>query len=131
METSLAEQKIFHLIIARPPLDAEVRKMGHIAGEAFRRAQHRANLLTLAQEVEEKILPAYGGIVIDDGSSYEQGNYSNDMVTVKTTVAGFRALQKLPQVNRITETIDLEKLIPDAAPGTTNIRPGLFWERSL
>jgi hypothetical protein len=125
------KMKDYLIVTAHPPLTDEVRRMGPKAGEDWRRAQHRSNLRRLAGKIKQKVLRLYGGEIVNDGSGYGvEGNANafNDMICVKTTAAGLEALKRLPEIGRISETIDFDNLLP-APEGMTNVPPGVCWSR--
>lgn len=125
------EMKEYLLVTAHPELTDRVKSMGPTAGEAWRKSQHRGNIVALARKIEKTVLQKHGGEIVQDGSGYGvRGNPGefNDMISVKTTEAGLAALKKIPEIGRISETIDFNKLLP-AAPGQTNVPPGVCWTR--
>lgn len=125
-----ADMKIYHLVTAHPPLTNEVKRMGPKAGEAFRKEQHRSNLVRLSHRIQRLVLLKHGGEMVNNGAGYGvQGSATqfNDMISVKTTEAGLEALKKIPEIGRISEAIDFDNLSPVAFG--TNVPPGVCWER--
>jgi hypothetical protein len=124
------DMKIYHIVTAHPPLTNDIKRMGPQAGEAFRREKHRSNLIRLSHRIQRNVLLKHGGEIVNNGAGYgikNSGHEFNDMVSVMTTEAGLEALKKIPEIGRISEHIDLDKLSPVLVG--TNVPPGVCWTR--
>ena len=129
MKKSSDDMKEYLIVTAHPPLPDRVRAQGPSVGEPWKRTALRNKLIVLAAKIQKQVVERHGGEILCDGSDYGLGGApSNDMIRVKTSEAGLEALKKIPEVGRISETIDFDKLTlqPD---GQSNVPPGVCWTR--
>jgi hypothetical protein len=106
-----------------------VKAQGPSVGEPWKRTALRNKLIMLSGKIRKQVVEKHGGEILCDGSDYSvaQGG-ANDMIRVKTTEAGLAALKKIPEVGRISETIDFSKLELQS-DGQSNVPPGVCWTR--
>ncbi|TAL30280.1 MAG: hypothetical protein EPN97_12715 [Alphaproteobacteria bacterium] len=138
MKKPSAEMKEYLIVTAHPALPAHMKGPGKSfddvrrlmsLGEAWKKSAHRNKLVMLSREIQMQVVDRHGGQIINDGSGYGiEGNPNqfNDMLCVRTTAAGLKALKKIDDVGRISETIDFNNLQkqPD---GVSNVPPGVCW----
>ena len=127
--TQNEEMKEYLIVTAHPPLPERVRAQGPSVGEPWKKTALRNKLIVLASTIRKHVVERHGGEILCDGSDYGlAGSPSNDMIRVKTTKAGVEALKKIPEVGRISEAIDFNKLAPQP-DGMSNVPPGICWSR--
>ncbi|MEZ0226484.1 MAG: hypothetical protein ACAH83_18150 [Alphaproteobacteria bacterium] len=140
MKKSSAEMKEYLIVTAHPALPKhmkgpgqsfdDVRKLMSL-GEAWKKSALRNKLVLLSREIQKQVVDKHGGQIVTDGSGYGiegSPNQFNDMIRVRTTAAGLKALKKIDDVGRISETIDFNNLL-DTPDGTTNVPKGVCWTR--
>lgn len=140
MKKSSAEMKEYLIVTAHPALPRhmkgpgksfdDVRKLMSL-GEAWKKSAMRNKLVLLSREIQKQVVDKHGGQIITDGAGYGlegSPDQFNDMIRIRTTAAGLKALKKIEDVGRISETIDFNnlKLQPD---GVSNVPPGVSWTR--
>ena len=135
-----AEMKEYLIVTAHPELPRhmkgpggsfeDVRKLMSL-GEAWKKSAHRNKLVLLSREIQKQVVDKHGGQIVTDGSGYGtevSPDQFNDMICVRTTASGLKALKKIKDVGRISETIDFNNLQtqPD---GVSNVPKGVCWTR--
>lgn len=140
MKKSSAEMKEYLIVTAHPQLPQhmkgpgksfdDVRKLMSL-GEAWKKSAMRNKLVLLSRDIQKQVVDKHGGQIVTDGSGYGiegSPDQFNDMIRVRTTAAGLKALKKVKDVGRISETIDFNNLL-DTPDGTTNVPKGVCWTR--